>query len=137
MNNTSMLDAVENAGVTLRLVSGKLKAVGTPESIAKIKPYIVQHRAEIISALSLANLPESANHSPANEPIEKIISNLEGDSELRYSLETHTDIEPDAVILTLAIRGKAACELRIPKSRYDGIALLELIEKHTTREILQ
>ena len=90
-----------------------------------------------LATLSLANLPESANHSPANEPIEKIISNLGGDSELRYSLETHTDIEPDAVILTLAIRGKAACELRIPKSRYDGIALLELIEKHTTREILQ
>jgi hypothetical protein len=41
------------------------------------------------------------------------------------------------VILTLAIRGKAACELRIPKSRYDAFVLLDLIEKHTTRETLQ
>ncbi len=80
---------------------------------------------------------EAQAATPADERIEKMIAKLEDNPGLRYAMETHTDVEPEAVILTLAIRGKGACELRIPKSRYDAFALLELIEKHTTRETLQ
>ena len=71
----------------------------------------------------------------ADDRIGKVIGKLQADPGLRYVMDTH--IEPEAVILSLAIKGEAACELRIPNSRYDGIALLELIEKHTTRETLQ
>lgn len=67
----------------------------------------------------------------------KVIDKLQDDTDLRYAMETHLDADPETVILTLAIRGKGACELRIPKSCYDAFALLELIEKHTTRETLQ
>ena len=56
---------------------------------------------------------------------------------LRYAVDTHTDIDPDDVIVTLAIRGKGVCEVLIPKSRYDAFALLELIERHTSRETVQ
>ncbi len=90
-----------------------------------------------LAALSLASLPESANSSPTDGRIEKMIAKLEGDPGLRYAMETHTGADAEAVILTLAIRGKGACELRIPKSRYDAFTLLELIDKHTTRETLQ
>lgn len=48
-----------------------------------------------------------------------------------YAITTDTEAEPDAVIMTLAIRNKATCELRIPKVKYDGLALLEMIENHT------
>lgn len=75
--------------------------------------------------------------TPADDRIEKVIGKLQADPGLRYAMETHSDAEPEAVILTLAIRNKGACELRIPKSRYDAFALLELIEKHTTLETLQ
>lgn len=54
-----------------------------------------------------------------------------------YVVKAHDGINRAAVILSVAIRGKATCELRIPKSRYDAFALMELIEKHTTRETLQ
>jgi hypothetical protein len=50
---------------------------------------------------------------------------------INYSFATDDEREPDNVILALAIRGKGTCEVRIPKSRYDGIALLEFIEKRT------
>lgn len=73
----------------------------------------------------------------ADARMEKVIDKLHADTGLRYVMEAHIDADPDAVILTLAIRGKGACELRIPKSRYDAFALLELIEKHTKRETLQ
>ena len=88
-----------------------------------------------LATLALANLPDSASSSPADERIEKMVAKLEADPDLRYAMAT--DADPYAVILTLAIRGKGACELRIPKSRCDAFALLELIEEHTRRETLQ
>lgn len=72
-----------------------------------------------------------------NERIAKMIGRLEASPGLIYAMEPHEEVEPDTVLLTLAIRGKGACELRIPKSRYDGMALLELFERHTRRETLQ
>jgi hypothetical protein len=73
----------------------------------------------------------------ADERVNKMVAKLADDPGLIYAMQTHDEVEPDAVILTVAIRDKGACELRIPKSRYDGFALMELIEKHTTRETLQ
>ena len=48
----------------------------------------------------------------------------------RYAILTDTESDPEAVLLTLAIRGKATCELRIPREKYDPFLLLELIERH-------
>jgi hypothetical protein len=98
---------------------------GKPASLARI------------ATIAVANLPEAANSTPADERLERVLGRLHGDAGLRYAVEVHDGIEPEAVILTVAIRGKAACELRIPKSRYDAFALMELIEQHTTRETLQ
>jgi hypothetical protein len=75
--------------------------------------------------------------TPADARIEKVVDKLHCDLHLRFAAEAHDDIDPDAVILTVAIRDKGACEFRIPKSRYDAFALLELIDRHTTRETLQ
>lgn len=48
----------------------------------------------------------------------------------QYALVTDTQADPEAVLLTLAIRGRATCELRIPRDRYDPFLLLDLIERH-------
>ena len=91
-----------------------------------------------VTPVTAANdVTASAINVSADDRTEKVIAKLQADSELRYAMETHIDAEPEAVILSLAIRGKGACELRIPKSRYDAFALLELIEKHTARVTLQ
>jgi hypothetical protein len=52
-------------------------------------------------------------------------------------VDAHTDIDPDDVIVTLAIRGKGVCEVRIPKSRYDAFRLMEAIERYTGPRTLQ
>lgn len=90
-----------------------------------------------IATIAVANLPEAANSTPADERMGRVLGKLEADPGLRFAVEAHDAIEPEAVILTVAIRGKATCELRIPKSRYDAFALMELIEQHTNRETLQ
>ncbi len=43
---------------------------------------------------------------------------------------TDTGADPEAVILTLAIRGQATCELEIPREKWDGVLFLELLERH-------
>lgn len=61
------------------------------------------------------------------------IAKLEHDPELTYAIETNDEADPDDVVLTVAIRGKGACELRIPAASYDAFALLELVERYATR----
>jgi hypothetical protein len=43
------------------------------------------------------------------------------------AMTSHTELEPDAALVTLAIKGKATCELRVPKARDDGFALVALL----------
>jgi hypothetical protein len=56
---------------------------------------------------------------------------LARDPKTTFAIASDTEADSDAVILAVAIRDKAACELEIPKDKYDGMALLELIERHT------
>ncbi len=55
----------------------------------------------------------------------------------RYAVLTDTEADRDAVIVALAIRGAmpdggtVTCELAIPRAKYDGVLLLDLIEKHS------
>ena len=51
---------------------------------------------------------------------------------LQYAITSDDESEPDAVLVTLAIRGTATCELRIPKDRYDGLAMLQMLEQQTS-----
>ena len=59
---------------------------------------------------------------------QRVLAMLEKSPGIKYALITDTDSDP--VLLTLAIRGKATCEFQIPRDRYDGFLLLDLIERH-------
>jgi hypothetical protein len=59
-----------------------------------------------------------------------MIELLAANPSVRYALVTDTEADPEAVILALAIRGRAICELRIPRNRYDPFLLLDLLDKH-------
>lgn len=80
----------------------------------------------------------SSFEGAANEPIDpaaearrqRVLAMLAANPEARYAALTDNESDPEAVILALAIRGRAMCELRIPRDKYDGLLLLDLIEKH-------
>ena len=78
MNNSALLDTIESAGVTLRLVGGKLKATGAEKAIASIKPYIAQNRAEIIRALEFDYYPTRADIDLLDSLIHELCD-LQGD----------------------------------------------------------
>lgn len=70
--------------------------------------------------------PDPATEQRRQRALELLAAN----SSARYALVTDLESDPEAAIIALAIRGKATCELRIPRDKYDGVLLLDLIERH-------
>ena len=84
-----------------------------------------------ISEIEAAN--DSAETLPdpfAEARRQRVLAMLAEHPTVRYALLTDTEADPEAVLLTLAIRGRATFELRVPKDRYDPFLLLSLIERH-------
>lgn len=62
---------------------------------------------------------------------QEVLSMLAKNPNITYAISSDDETDSNYVIITLAIRGQATCELRIPKARYDGFKMLELIEQCT------
>jgi hypothetical protein len=61
----------------------------------------------------------------------EVLSMLAENPGITHAIISDDETDPEYVIITLAIRGQATCDLRIPKARYDGLKVLDLIEQHT------
>lgn len=87
-----------------------------------------------LATLALANSisPEVAPlpDPPSEARRQRVLAMLTANPNARYALVTDTEANPKAVILALAIRGRATCELRIPRDKYDPFLLLTLIQRH-------
>ena len=80
--------------------------------------------------------PRERNAQPASDPAaearrSRVLAMLAERPGIRYAVLTDVESDPEAVLLTLAIRGRATCEFRIPRDRYDPFLLLDLIERHS------
>src|SRR5215208_446681 len=86
-----------------------------------------------LTALGLRLVAEtlSAYLPPQNEAV----AMLRQHPRVTHAFATDDDSDPDYVIVTLAIRNKATVDLRIPKDKYDGLAILEWIEQHTSGDL--
>ncbi|ARO88764.1 hypothetical protein EBAPG3_013850 [Nitrosospira lacus] len=106
-------------GVRLDLTAeGQLHYSGDADVIAQWLPVIRENKPGILIKLrwerKRAELLAMLNASP----------------DRHYSiLVDNASIDP--VIVAVGIRGISTFELEIPRKYYDGLALLELIEKHT------
>ena len=78
----------------------------------------------------ISGISEGAGDPATEARRQRVLAMLEANPTARYALVTDTQANPEAVILTLAIRGRATCEFRIPPEKYDPFLLLHLIEQH-------
>jgi hypothetical protein len=62
---------------------------------------------------------------------QRVLAMLRESPSVRYAVVTDTSSDPDAVIVALAIRGKASCELHVPRAKWDGVLFLELLERNS------
>src|SRR5215218_2043299 len=68
--------------------------------------------------LALMRYPHaSSNDFDRGARRQQVLTMLAQEPGLQYAITSDDDSEPDAVLVTLAIRGTATCELRIPKDR--------------------
>ena len=59
----------------------------------------------------------------------KVLAILAENPDSQRAIITDLDSDPDDVILTIALRNVATFEMQIPKHKYDGFMMLELIKK--------
>ena len=133
MTPATIIKQAQADGVMLALSpTGTIKAVGSEQAVTRWLPVIRQHRAELITELRAANdcayeaLPDPA----AEARRQRVVAMLAENPGIQYAVTTDADADPEVVILILAIRGRATCELRIPRAKYDPFLLLTMIERH-------
>lgn len=60
----------------------------------------------------------------------RVLALLEANPSARYAVIVN-DGEPGPVVITVALRGIGTADLLVNREGYDGITLLEIVERHT------
>lgn len=127
MSAPEILSLLAAHGLTVRPRSdGNLEVWPRSALTDELRALIKAHKAELLEALAGDALPDPA----AEARRQRVLAMLAERPGARYAVLTHDPGAPDHVILTLAIRGVATCEMSIPRDRYDPFLLLDLIERH-------
>lgn len=115
MTPVEIIEQATVEGVTLALSpAGTITATGDQSAVDRWLPVIRDNKPSI-----LCELQRERRRA-------KVLALLEGK---RFALFVDND-KTDPVIATVGIRDVATFELAIPRHSYDGMVLLELIEKH-------
>ena len=115
MNTAKLIEQAAAEGVILALSPmGTIKATGNQSAIDKWLPTIRKNKPSI-----LCELQRECRRN-------MVLALLEGK---RFALFVDDD-KTDPVIAAVGIRDLATFELTIPLHSYNGMVLLELIEKH-------
>ncbi len=116
------------AGIRLKpLPDGRVWAEPRAALTDDLRDLIRAHKAELLTALSAHTLGDSA----AEARRRRLLAMLDAQPGARYAVLTDTQADPEAVIVALAIRGRATCELRVPREKWDGVLFLELLDRHS------
>lgn len=131
MGAPDLLHALQSQGLRVWAKGDRLLVAPKERITDETRALIREHKAELLQALSTDPLPDPA----AEARRQRVLAMLDENPAARYAVLTHDPGAPDAVILTVAIRGRAACELRIPREKYDPFLLLDLIERHSNATV--
>lgn len=66
---------------------------------------------------------------------QKVIAMLESTPDTQRAIYPDTDSDPNNVILAIAVRNVATCEMLIPKAKYGPWQMLELIEQQGGKHV--
>jgi len=134
MTTADLLNRVQAIGLILWRDGDRLRYRGPPEAVDALLPELRAHKSELLAALG--SKLESRSDPAAEERRNRVLATLESNPNARYAVLADAEADPQAVVVTLAIRGRTTCELAIPREKWDGILFLELLEKHCTTGVL-
>jgi len=122
MGANDLIFELRHKGYSIRADGGYLDISPADNLPPDLVQTIRQSKAEILTELQREARMEWRR--------QKVIAMLEAAPGTQRAIYPDTDSDPLNVILAIAIRHVATCEMLIPKSKYDPWRLLELIERH-------
>jgi TubC N-terminal docking domain len=126
MSAPDLLLALRDQGFKLWAEGGRVMVAPKERITDETRALIRAHKAELLTALSADTL----THPAAEARRQRLLAMLGAQPDARYAVLTDTEAAPESIIVALAIRGRATCEFHIPRDKYDGTLLLDLIEKY-------
>ncbi len=121
MGATDLIFKLRNDGYSISADGGYLDIFPADDLSPELVKQLKLGKPEILCAL---NREEKARETRR----EKVLAMLEADPRALRAMCTDVQSDPNNVILTVAIRGKATCEMYVAKKRFDPFQLLSLVE---------
>lgn len=125
MGAPDLLHTLQGQGLRVWVEDDRLLVAPKARITDETRRLIREHKAELLAALAVP-LADPA----AEARRQQVLGMLANNPEARYAALTDMQSDPEAVLLTLAVRGRATCDLRIPREKWDGVLFLELLERH-------
>lgn len=119
MGAPELIFELRNAGYSIK-ADGRYLDISPADLSPELVQQLKQSKAAILAALKLEQQQEARR--------EKVLAMLDADPAIKRAIHTDTDTDPDNVILTIAIRHVATCEMLVPKANYDPWQLLALVD---------
>jgi hypothetical protein len=104
--------------------------VATHATVSPIHPPSVATVASVNVATETDGKPVTLLDRQREARRQKVIAMLDAAPDTQRAIYTDTASDPHNVIVAVAIRHIATCEMVIPKASYDPWRLLELVERH-------
>lgn len=120
MTPEEIIDQAISEGLILTLSDdGNIKVAGDQSIIDKWLPLLREYKSGIVDLLKIELKQQ------------RVREMLTADPNKKYAILVD-DAESDPVVVTVGIRGLATFELHIPLVRYDGIALLQVLDEYAS-----
>ena len=127
---TIIQEAAADGVILVRTSSGSLRATGEQAAVTRWLPVLRENKPGILAVLEGAERDPPQRDPAIEARRQRVLAMLEARPGTRYAVLTDLNAAPGVVVVALAIRGRASCELHIPRDKYDGVLLLDLIEKY-------
>jgi len=107
----------DNAGSNARAQPGRKQ---TTQTVVPVAP-VVAHREHPTGT-------QEPPEAPMSPPSQKALTMLELNPGLHHAVVTDTTSDPDAAVVAVAVRGVGIGEILVPRGKYDGLAVLAMLE---------
>ena len=134
MGEADILTTLRAMGLTLTADGGSIRAEPKAELTDEARALIRAYKPELLALLTQSAADERVDDSlpdPAAEARRgRVIALLEDNPHIRLAVVTDLDADLEVVILTVGIRGQGTVDLAIPWERFDGLNVLEIVERY-------
>ncbi len=125
MSAGTLLASAQAAGVHLSLDGNKVKVEADHEPPAELIESLWAHKGELLAALK-AQQPLPPGVADAYTRLGHALAGTPG---LKFACETLPDEGGDHILMAVAVRGAGYAVLRMPRAKFDGFKLIEMVER--------